>query len=170
MATTRKQKEKILEDLKGLFSLQKAIVLVGITGLKVKDLSLLRKKIKSINGNLKVAKKTLIEIICKENGLDFDKRRFKDEMALVFGFQDETLPAKTVYEFFKGNEKLKILGGYFNNNFKEAEEVITLAQLPSREELMAKLVWSLESPISNFVNVLEGNIKGLIFALSAIKK
>lgn len=169
MALNKKQKTKIINDLKELFSRQKAIILVGITGLKVKDISELRKKIKLIDGNLKVAKKTLMKIVFKENNLKFDKSQFKEETALVFGFKDEILPAKTVYQFFKKNDKLKILGGYFDGKFKEAGEVITLAQLPPKEELMARLVGGLKSPISSFVHVLQGNIKGLIYVLGKIK-
>ena len=170
MALTKQQKQKILEDLRKTFSLQKTIILVGITGLKMKDLSELRKKIKSFEGNLKVVKKTLAELVFKENKMDFNKAQFKEQIALVFGFRDKILSAKTVYQFSKENEKLKILGGYFENSFKEAEEVITLAQLPSKNELMVRLVRGLKTPISNFVNVLEGNIKGLLCVLSAIKK
>ena len=189
MAITKEKKQKILEDLREMFSRQKAIILIGITGLKVKDISKLRKKIKLIDGNLKVAKKTLMGLVFKENNLEFDKNKFKEEVALVFGFKgdelrssspslhspcsfrsgDEVLIAKTVYQSFKENKKIKILGGYFENSFKEAEEVITLAQLPSKNELMARLVGGLKAPISNFVNVLEGNIKGLLCVLSRIK-
>ncbi len=169
MALTKNQKQKILEDLREMFSRQKAIILVGITGLKVKDISELRKKIKSIEGNLKVVKKTLAELVFKENKMDFEKDKFKQEMALVFSFESELPLFKTVYQFSQQNQNLKILGGYFENSFKETGEIITLAQLPSKDELMARLVRGLKSPISNFVNVLEGNIKGLIYALSAIK-
>ena len=189
MAITKEKKQKVLQDLREMFFRQKAIILVSITSLKVKDTFELRKKIKGIGGNLKVAKKTLMEIVFKENNLEFDKNKFKEEVALVFGFKgdelrssspslhspcsfrsgDEVLIAKTVYQFSKENKKLKILGGYFENSFKEVEEVITLAQLPSRNELIARLVGGLKAPISNFVNVLEGNIKGLVYVLSRIK-
>jgi len=169
MPLNKKQKEKIIEDLRENFSRQKSIVLVGITGLKVKDIFELRKKVNLIDGKLKVAKKTLMELVFNENNLDFDKNKFKEEIALVFGFKDEILAAKTVYQLSKEKEKIKILGGYFNNDFKNSQEVITLTQLPSKEELMARLVGSLNSPIFNFVNVLTGNIKGLMRVLSNIK-
>lgn len=169
MALTKQQKQKILVSLREMFSRQKAIILVGITGLKVKDITELRKKIKTSEGNLSVVKKTLAELVFKENKIDFNKAQFKEQIALVFGFKDEILPAKTVYQFSKENKKLKILGGYFENSYKETEEVITLAQLPSKDELMARLVGGLKAPISNFVNVLEGNIKGLLCVLSRIK-
>ena len=170
MAITKEKKEIILEDLREKFSRQKAMILIGITGLKVKDTTELRNKIREIDGNLKVAKKTLMNIVLKENNLEFDKNKFKEEVALVFSFKDEVSSAKALYQFSKKNKNLKILGGYFEGNFKEVEDVVALAKLPSREELMARLVGGIGSPISGFVNVLKGNIKGLMFVLSAIKK
>jgi len=170
MALNKAQKQKILDDLRDKIARQKAIVLVGITGLKVKDVSQLRKKLKTMDGNFKVFKKTLAEIVFKENKMEFDKRKFKEEIGLVFGFKDEMSPFKTVYQFARENDKLKILGGFLENKFKEKEEVIVLAQLPAKEELLAMLVGSLNAPISGLVNVLQGNIKGLVFALSSIKK
>lgn len=170
MAITKEKKEIILEELREKFSRQKAVVIVGITGLKVKETTELRDKIREIDGNLKVAKKTLMNIVLKENNLEFNKDKFKEEIALVFGFKDEVSSAKEVYQFSKKNKNLKILGGYLEGDFKEAKEVIALAKLPSREELMARVVGGIGSPISGFVNVLKGNIKGLMFVLSAIKK
>jgi len=170
MAVTKAQKEKILDDLRDKIAKQKAMILIGITGLKVKDISDLRKKLKATEGNLKVAKKTLIEKAFKENNLEFDKKKYKEEIALAFGFKDEITPAKTVYQFGLANEKMKILGGFLEGKFKEAQEFVDLAQLPSREELLAKLVGSISAPISNLVYSLQYNLKGLIYILTLIKK
>jgi large subunit ribosomal protein L10 len=169
MAVSKIKKEKILEDLKEKVARQKAMVLVGIAGLKVEDISDLREKLKTADGNLKVAKKTLIEKALKENGLDFDKGKYKEEIALAFGFKDEIIPAKISYQFGLGNEKLKILGGFIGSKFEESENIIALAQLPSKEELLAKLVGSLSAPISNFVYALQYNLKGLITVLAKAK-
>ncbi len=170
MALTKAQKEKILDDLRDKIAKQKAMILIGITGLKVKDISDLRKKLKATEGNLKVAKKTLIEKAFKESNLEFDRGEYKEELALAFGFKDEITPAKTVYQFGLANEKMKILGGFLEGKFKEAQEFVDLAQLPSREELLAKLVGSISAPISNLVYSLQYNLKGLIYILTLIKK
>ncbi len=170
MALTKTQKEKILEDLKDKIAKQKAMILIGITGLKVKDISDLRKKLKATEGNLKVAKKTLIEKAFKESNLKFDRGEYKEELALAFGFKDEITPAKTVYQFGLANEKMKILGGFLEGKFKEAQEFVDLAQLPSREELLAKLVGSISAPISKLVYSLQYNLKGLVYLLSIIRK
>lgn len=172
MVQTKARKQKILEELKEKIDKQKVVVFFDFTGLKVKDLSNLRKKLKKENGELKVAKKTLIAIAFKKlnESIAENIKKLSGEIALVFGYQDVILPAKTLWQFSRDFPSLKILGGFVENNFKAADEIIALAQLPSREELLAKLVGSIAGPISGFVNVLQGNIKGLIYALSAIKK
>ena len=169
MALTKAQKQKTLEDLKDKSARQKAMILVGITGVKVKDLTILRKELKANQGELKVAKKNLVDIALKEKKMDFDKDKFKMEMGLAFGFEDEIMPARLVYQLSRNVEGLKILGGFIENEFKDAEEIIKLAQLPSRIELLAKLAGSVASPISGLVNVLQGNIKGLLRVLAQAK-
>ena len=169
MALTKEKKQKIVADLKDKISKHKAIVFISITGLKVKDFFELRKKLKIVDANLTVSKKTLIEKAFKESNIDFDKNSHKEELAFVFGFKDEVSPAKAVYQFSKENEKLKILGGFLEGKIKESEEMIVLAQLPAKDELLAKLVGSIASPVSSFVRVLQGNIKGLVTVLSKIK-
>jgi large subunit ribosomal protein L10 len=170
MALSKSQKEKILDDLKEKIAKQKAIIFIDFTGLKVKDFSNLRKKLKATDNELKVAKKTLMEIIFKNAKLEIDAKKLLGEIALVFGYKDIISPAKATWQFSQENQNLKILGGFIENKFFEAEEIITLAQLPTKEEMLAKLIGSIKAPISNFVYILQNNIKGLIYALSAIKK
>ena len=170
MALTKEQKQRILEQLKEKIVRQKAMIFVDFTGLKVKDLSSLRKKLKVVNSEFKVAKKTLLGLVFKKTGLEIETKKMKGEVALILGYNDGLSLAKMIYQFSEANPNLKILGGFFEKKFQEAEEVITLAQLPAREELLAKLVGTIFAPVSNLVNVLQGNIKGLIYALGAIKK
>jgi len=169
MALTREQKQKIIEDLKEKIAKQKAMILVDFTGLKVKDLSNLRKKLKAADNELKIAKKTLLELSLKRASLEIEMKKLKGEIALVFGYKEEVSPAKIVYQFSQENPNLKILGGFLENKFREAEEIIALAKLPTREELLTKLVDSISAPISNLMNVLQGNLRDLIYILSQIK-
>jgi len=169
MALTREQKQKIIEDLKEKIAKQKAMILVDFTGLKVKDLSNLRKKLKAADNELKIAKKTLLELSLKRASLEIEMKKLKGEIALVFGYKEEVSPAKIVYQFSQENPNLKILGGFLENKYREAEEIIALAKLPTREELLTKLVDSISAPISNLMNVLQGNLRDLIYILSQIK-
>jgi large subunit ribosomal protein L10 len=168
MPLTKIQKVKIVEELTEDLKRQKSLVLVSIAGLKVKDLSGLRRKIKEVGGKLKVVKKTLLK-------LAFEKMKLKlpedltGEVALVFSFGDEILPIKRIFEFSKENENLKILSGIFEGKILEKEKIIEIAELPTRDELLARLVGSISAPISNFINVLQGNIKGLIQVLTQVK-
>jgi large subunit ribosomal protein L10 len=172
MAQTKQQKQKILEELKEKINKQKVVVFFDFSGLKVKDLSDLRKRLRKENSELKVAKKTLLSLAFKKLDEVVAKniKKLTGEIALVFGYQDTISPAKTLWQFSKDFPNLKILAGFVENEFKEADEIMALAQLPSRQELLARLAWSIAGPISGFVNVLQGNIKGLMYALSAIKK
>lgn len=169
MAISREKKKAILEELKEKIEKQKAIIFFDFTGLKVKDLFSLRKKIKAIGDELKVAKKTLMDIAFKKAKIEIEPRKMPGQIALVFGYKDAILPAKIIYQFSQTNENLKILGGFVENKFFEAEKIIELAQLPSKEELLAKLLNSIFAPISNLINVLEANIKGLINVLAKAK-
>ena len=169
MALTKEQKQKVVEKLKENIAKQKAMVFVAVEGLKAAELFDLRKRLKEANCLLSVAKKTLLNIAFKEKKMEFDAEELKGQLALIFGFKDEIMPAKTVYQFSLGNENLRILGGFFENKFRDAEEIITLAKIPSKEELLAKVVRSISAPIANFVNILQGNIKGLINVLAKAK-
>ena len=170
MAQSKAQKQKVLEELAEKIEKQKSMVFFDFTGLKVKDLSALRKKMKAQGSEVKVAKKTLLKLAFKKAGSPSIVEELKGEVALAFGFEDEIAPAKLCYQFSKENPNLKILGGFFEGKIRGAEDIVALAQLPSREELLAKLVSSMSAPVSNFVYALQYNLKGLIYSLSLIKK
>ena len=169
MPLTREQKQKHIEDLKEKVDRQKAMIFVAIDGLKAEELFELRKRLKGADCLLTVAKKTLTNIVFKEKKLNLDAKKLKGQFALIFGFKDEISPAKIPYEFSLKNKNLKILGGFFENKIREIEEVIELAKIPSKEELLTRIVGSIKAPMVNLVNVLQGNIKGLVYLLNAIK-
>ena len=172
MPLTKDQKAKIIGDLKEKIGRQKIMIFLAIAGLKVKDLFELRKRLEVVEAQLNVAKKTLLRIAFQEKKTNIDPQKLEGEVAVVFGYQNEISPTKVVYQFSQENKNIKILGGYLESQKQELldeKEIITLAKLPTREELLAKLLGSLSAPISNFVNVLQGNIKGLINVLSKLK-
>jgi large subunit ribosomal protein L10 len=170
MAKTKEEKKKILKDLKEKIEKQKIMIFVDFTSLKSRELFSLRKKMKEFGDEVKVAKKTLINLALKEKKLDIvDVKKMVGEIAIVFGFKDEILSAKTVYEFSKENKNLKILGGIFGRNFIGPEKIEELAKLPAKEELLAKLVSEISAPISNFVYLLKSIPQSLVFVLSQIQ-
>jgi large subunit ribosomal protein L10 len=168
---TKKQKEAIVKDLADKLNKIKAVVFADYTGLSVAKITDLRRKLKAQDGELKVAKKTLIDLAFKKAGIkNVDTKKMAGQVAVVFGYQDEVAPAKVIHDFAKKEEKLKILGGILESRFIDAMSVANLAKLPSRQELLAKAVGSIAAPISGMVNVLQGNLRGLVQVLSQIKK
>lgn len=157
-----------MEELAEDFKKQKSVVFVDYQGLKIKDMNELRKKIKQSDGKLEASKKTLLNLVAKKIG--FDLATLPGQIALIFGFGDALKPIKETYTLSQKNENLKILAGIFEGKFIEGQEVIILAQLPGREELLAKLVATIANPLSGLINALQGNLRGLVLILSNIKK
>ncbi|MDD2730561.1 MAG: 50S ribosomal protein L10 [Candidatus Portnoybacteria bacterium] len=168
---TKNQKETLIKEIAERLAKTKAVVFADYTGLSVSKITDLRRKLKAQNGELKVAKKTLVGLAFKKAGFDgVETKKMSGQVAVAFGYQDEIAPAKVIYDFAKKENKLKILGGIIESKFIEAVSVLNLAKLPSRQELLAKAVGSIAAPLSGMVNVLQGNLRGLVQVLAQIKK
>lgn len=165
---TKKQKKEIVADLSEKLKSSKAAVFSDFKGLLVKDMMALRKELRKEKIDFKVAKKTLIGLALKDAKIDADVKSMEGQLAVAISSEDEVAAAKIMAKVAKGNENLKILGGILEMKFLEKEEIMALSKLPSKEELLAKLVGTLNAPVSGFVNVLAGNIRGLVNVLKAI--
>jgi len=168
MPKTKVQKQEILNQLKENLDKQQAIVFVDYKGLKVGEMGDLRKQLRETRSKLVVAKKTLLSKVLKEKGIDTDLKNMEGQMGAIFAYEDPVAPMKTAYTFGKQHTNLKILGGYFENEIQSAASITAIAMLPTREELLAKLVGTMAAPMSGFATVLQGNIKGLVIALKAM--
>jgi len=165
---TKTQKKKIIDDLADKIKRQQVLIFTDAKGIKVNEIQKLRRELKKAEAEYKVAKKTLVNLAFKKENKELDIFQFNGSLALAFGYKDPISVIKILNNFSKTNESLKILGGLMEDRFLTIEEVKELAKIPSREELLAKLVWSIKSPISGLVNVLEGNIRNLVGVLNAI--
>ncbi len=158
MALTKEKKQKSLVDLKENISKQKSIIFADFSKVNSKDLFSLRKQLKEAGCQLKIGKKTLVRIAFGQSGISFwnkIKSSIPGQLALVFGIEDEIAPARIANQFVKTNENFKILGGIFENRFIDKERVLVLANIPSRNELLGRLVGSLASSMTSFVRVLD---------------
>jgi len=169
MSITRQQKEEIIKSLSDKFSKAKSIVFLGFQGLTVKEDKELRNKLRSENIDYKVARKTLIRRSLKEIKIEgVDDISLEGPVGAAIGYEDEIAPARLANEFSKTNNKLQLLGGYISNKYANAKEIKALALLPGKDQLRAQLIGTINAPISGFVNVLAGNIRGLVTVLKAI--
>jgi len=172
MPITRKQKEEILAGLVKKFKEAQSIVFAQNKGLTVNQVQELKRKLREKNADMKVAKKTLMKIAAKEAGYDVEipDEAMVGAIGAVFSNDDVAAGAKIVYDYARKHKALALLGGLLDGKVMTMEEAKALAMLPSKEELMAKLVYLLKSPISGFHGVLNNTIAGFVRALNAIAK
>lgn len=172
MPKTKIQKQEILRTLEAKIGQSKSVVFAGFNALEVKDNEELRAKLRAEKGEYYVAKKTLMNLAFKNQGIEgLDARGYDGKLAAIFSYEDEVAPAKIVHGFAKGKEdKIFFLGGILGGKLLSKEEVVSLAKLPSKTELYARLVGSMNAPISGFVNALAGNLRNLVYVLKAIEE
>ncbi len=171
MAKTKEQKKKEVDKLKARLEEAKGVVFVDYRGLTVKEVEELRKNLRANKVDYLVAKKTLAKIALDESGQkDIDVKKLEGQMAIAFGLEDEVMPAKLLFTFAKEHQALKLLGGIVEGQYFEQEQIVSLAQLPTKKELLAQAVGSIKAPISGFVQVLRGNLQSLIYVLKAISE
>lgn len=171
MAITREKKEQVVQELATAFDEARVVVVTDYKGLDVNAMTDLRQKLREHNGKFLVTKKTLLKIALEEKGIEgINPLELEGQIGLAFGFEDAVAASKAVYETQKETETLKILTGLMGEKLLTADQIVELAKLPSREELLAKVVGSINAPVSGFVNVLGGNIRNVVYALNAIKE
>jgi len=170
MPKTKQQKEEALEqaqeDVKGA----KAIVFVGYHGLTVGQIEDLRSQLRAEQVKFKVIKKTLIKKAMEAAKLDVEVKNLGQGLAVAYGMNDEVSPAKVLAKFQKENEVLKIYGGVLEAKFMDEAQVMALSKLLSKPELYAKLVGSINAPVSGFVNTLAGVMRGFVQVLNGVKE
>ncbi len=176
MPKNKIQKGEIFRDLNERIKKSKSLVFAGFNAFGVKDNEDLRDKLRKAGGEYYVAKKTLMNLALKENNLNVNVKDFEGKVAVIFSYEDEVAPAKILGNFRKERDKDKdkaggifFLGGVLEGKLLSRKEVEALSELPSKIELYARLVGSINAPISGFVGVLAGNLRGLVAVLKAIE-
>lgn len=169
MAITRTQKEAQVENLKKELEQSSIMVMTAYSGLSVTDAQELRKKIKSEGGNFRIVKNAMLKLAVEQSFSGIDLSDLEGPVAVAFGYEDPVMPAKALDEFAKQYGALQPIGAInARGDHLNAEQVKQLANLPSREVLTGQLVGTIAAPISGFVNVLNGNLRGLVTALDGI--
>ena len=157
MSLTKEQKTKQIDSIIANVAKQKSVIFVDFAKVPSKEMFSLRKSLKEAGCNLKIAKKTLVRVAFGQSNISFwnkIKAVIPGQLALVFGIEDDIAPARIANQFGKTNENFKILGGIFEKRFIDREKVLVLANIPTRNELLGRLVGSIYSPVSSFVRVL----------------
>jgi large subunit ribosomal protein L10 len=166
---TKDQKKQLAKDFIQNLIDSKATVVVDYKGMTVNEMGELRNALREEGITMKVLKKSVAQVAFDDQKIELDARNMEGQLAFVYGGEDEVSAAKIISKLSKDNENLKMLGGVLEGKAMDQAEMTALSKLPSKEELLAKVVGSLKAPISGFVNVLGGNLRGLVGVLAAIK-
>ena len=160
--------EKLAED----FSKTPGAVIADYRGLRASEMTALRKRLKNAGVTLVVVKDTLARIAATKAGKEALTKAFIGPVAIAFGSGDVVQPAKSLLEYVRTNRdtKLTIKGGFLGDRLISAAEVATLATLPSREVLIARLMGSIQAPIARLVGQLQAPLSGFARALEARRK
>jgi large subunit ribosomal protein L10 len=170
MAKSKTQKSEALQTLVENMKASKSMVFANYQGLKMTESEELRKLCRDGQVVYMSSKKTLVQKALSEAGFaDTHVQDFDGAVAVAFGTVDEVAPAQIIAGFAKKHTTVKIFGGVLEGAFIDGAKVAALSQLPSKQQLLGQLVGTLNAPVSGFVNVLAGNIRGFVTVLNAIK-
>ncbi len=149
------EKKQVVAGLSEQFKTAVSGVLVDYCGLTVEQDTQLRNKLREAGVDYKVIKNTLARIAAKEVGFDELDPILNGPTALAVSMTDEVAPAKIISDFAKDNEKLEIKSGFLDGRVVSLDEVKKLAATPNRETLIAKVMGSLNAPVSKLVRTLQ---------------
>lgn len=158
----------MLEKVKGSIEASKGVFVVDYRGLTVKEAQELRRALREANAHMKVYKNNIVRIALNEAEMPNIDDMLKGTCAYVFYEKDPVEAAKVLKQEADKLKKMQILGGIADGKAISAEEALAYAELPSRDELLAKLVYVIGSPLSGIAQVCAGPARGLVTALQAV--
>ncbi len=155
MSANLEAKKNAVEEIKSLISAAKSIVLVDYKGITVEQDTALRKSLRTNNVTYKVIKNTLFKKACEQLGIEGFDAALNGTTAFAFSSEDETVAPRMVKNAMKEISALSIKAGYYNGKAIEEKEVITLASIPSKEQLVAQLLYVLNEPVAKLARAFK---------------
>ncbi len=148
-------KQPVVEEIKGHIKDAKTMIVVDYRGLTVVEDTKLRKELREAGIVYKVYKNTMVRFAIE--GTDFEqiKGELEGPTAIAIAADDATAPARILAKFAKEVPTLEIKAGVIDGTYYDAKGVVQIASIPSREELLSKLLGSIQSPITNFARVIK---------------
>ena len=168
MSTKAFKSEKI-DAMKAKFEKAQVAGVTEYKGYTVEEITNLRRNLQKEGGDYTVTKNTLAKIAIKGTEFEALADLCKGPVAIAFGFEDQVSPAKIVSKFIKDSKKGEILGAVLDGKVLSVEETKALANLPSKEELYAKMLGSINSPASGIVGSINAVMASLTRAVAAVR-
>lgn|SRR5690554_410185 len=163
-------KKQIVEEISDKLQRAASAVLTDYRGLNVSEATQLRKELREAGVEYRVLKNTLTKLAVDKVGLSELKKDLVGPTAIAFSYDDPVAPAKILTKFAKEHKKLELKSGVVEGKVIDVSGIAALADLPSREVLLAQVLAGFQGPISGFVNVLQGNLRNFACVINAIKE
>jgi len=167
---TREQKATEVSELSEQIGKASNAFLIDFKGITVPQVTELRKQVRQANSSYVVVKNTLALIALKDSPIINMKEQFNGPTAIAFNATDAVVLAKALTKFAKDVPAVTFKGALLNGQVVAASEIQNIANLPSREELVAKLLYLMQAPIRGLVTVLQANIRNLAVVIDQIAK
>ena len=159
-----------VKELTDKLSRAKSIYFTDYLGLNVSDVTSLRKKFFDGNVEYLVVKNTLLKIASDQNKINLGDELFSGSTAIAISYDEPVLAAKIIKGFLKDHDLPSIKGVLFEGSYLPASEFEKIANLPSKEESLTKIVVMLKSPVQNIVNLLNSPMVKLVNVLNGLKE
>ncbi len=170
MSANLEKKQQIVEEIKDKAQRAKSIIFIDYSGMNVNSDMKLRREFRKNNCEYKVYKNRLVLRAFNELGIEGYEERLQNTLAVAFSYDDEVAAAKVAKSALADNPTISIKFGLVDKKFIDEEGVKALAELPSREVLVAKLLGMLNAPATQLCQVLSATGRNLVCALDAIAK
>lgn len=151
---TKMQKDKIVAKVKSNIDKADAVFLTNLVGINANESVLLRKQVREAKGHISIAKNTLLARAAKGTFAEGKVSNLSGPSALAFSFEDPAAIAKILKDFSTTNEVVKLRAGYLGTKEITAAEILMLASLPSRDQMLGTLLATFMAPASAFARVL----------------
>ncbi|MDO4799268.1 MAG: 50S ribosomal protein L10 [Bacillota bacterium] len=159
MSSNFEAKKVAVAAIREKFEAAKSAILVDYRGLSVEEVTELRSKFRKAGVEYKVYKNNLVRLAIKDTSFEALDGDLTGPNAIAFGIEDAVAPAKIIKEFAKGHKKLELKSGVVEGAYYNLDQVMALADLPSKEVLIGRFLGSIKSPVSSFVYLLSAVIK-----------
>jgi len=163
-------KKKIVEDLKEKLVTTKVVIVTDYKGLNVAQMTELRRNLSEANVEFQVVKNTLLTRASKDTDAELLADMFKGPSGIALSFDDPVAPAKVLTQFAKDNQKLEIKAGVMNGKVMNLDAIMALSKLPSREELLAQVLSTMNAVPTGLVRALSDVPRRMVNVLNAIKE
>lgn len=170
MALSKEKKAEVVSEVSELLAKSKLTVVVKYPGTSVKAMQSLRKEASQNGTTVKVIKNRLFKLAVAASPAlkESDVTSLTGQLLYAFNAEDEVAPAQSLANFAKVEPQLQFVGAIrADGQFLTAQDVQVLASLPSKDQLRGQAVGTIAAPLSGFVNVLAGNVRGVLNALNA---